>query len=123
MSLRRRPIMRAIVRHEYGSPDVLELEEIEEPKVGDHDVLVKVHAASVNASDVELLTAHPLYVRLVGFGFRKPKVLILGSDIAGRVEVVGSNSSGTEELPQPTQPPRSVSRRGRRSCVPPSGPS
>ncbi len=81
--------MRAIVRHEYGSPDVLELEEIEEPKVGDDDVLVKVHAASVNASDVELLTAHPLYVRLVGFGFRKPKVLILGSDIAGRVEAVG----------------------------------
>ncbi len=83
--------MKAIVRHEYGSPDVLALEEVEEPKVGDHDVLVNVHAASVNASDVELLTAHPLYVRLVGFGFWKPKVLILGSDIAGQVEAVGSN--------------------------------
>lgn len=83
--------MRAIVRHEYGSPDVLALKEIEKPRVGDDDVLVKVRAASVNASDVELLTAHPLYIRLAGFGFRKPNVLILGSDIAGRVEVVGSN--------------------------------
>ena len=83
--------MKAIVRHEYGSPDVLELEEIEKPKVGDDDVLVKVHAASANASDVELLTAHPLYVRLVGFGSWRPKIPILGSDIAGRVEAVGRN--------------------------------
>ena len=83
--------MKAIARQEYGSPDVLALQEIEKPSVSDDDVLVKVHAASVNASDVELLTAHPLYVRLVGFGFWKPKVLILGSDIAGRVEAVGRN--------------------------------
>ena len=82
--------MKAIVRHEYGTPDVLALQDMEKPRVGDDDVLVKVHAASANASDVELLTAHPLYVRLVGFGFRKPKVLILGSDVAGRVEAVGS---------------------------------
>jgi len=96
--------MRAIVRHEYGSPDVLELEEVEKPEVGGDDVLVKVHAASVNASDVELLTAHPLYVRLVGFGFLKPKVLILGSDIAGRVEAVGSNVTQFQpgdEVPPP----------------------
>lgn len=83
--------MKAIVRYEYGSPDVLALQEIKKPNVGADDVLVKVHAASVNASDVELLRAHPLYVRLVGFGFWKPKVLILGSDIAGRVEAVGKN--------------------------------
>lgn len=81
--------MKAVVRHEYGSPDVLELEEVEKPKVGDDEVLVKVHAASLNASDVEILTARPVYVLLVGFGFWKPRVSILGSDVAGRVEAVG----------------------------------
>ncbi len=45
----------------------------------------------MNASDVEQLTAHPIYVRLVGFGFWKPKIPVLGSDIAGWVEAVGSN--------------------------------
>ena len=83
--------MKAVVRHEYGSPDVLELAEVEESQVGDDDILVEVRAASVNASDLELLTAHPLYVRLVGFGFLRPKVRILGSDVAGRVAAIGSS--------------------------------
>ncbi len=81
--------MKALVRQRYGSPDVLELAEIDRPELGDDQLLVKVHAASLNASDVEILTARPAYVRLVGFGFRRPKVRILGSDVAGRVEAVG----------------------------------
>ena len=83
--------MKAIVRHRYGSPDVLTLEEIPTPTPGDHDVLVKVQAVALNASDWEILRANPLYIRLVGFGFRQPKHTILGSDIAGRVEAVGRN--------------------------------
>jgi NADPH:quinone reductase-like Zn-dependent oxidoreductase len=81
--------MKAITRREYGSPEVLGLEEVARPEVGDDEVLVEVRAASVNASDVENLVGKPAYVRLVGFGFWKPKVRILGSDVAGRVSAVG----------------------------------
>ncbi|GMQ85971.1 MAG: NAD(P)-dependent alcohol dehydrogenase [Acidimicrobiia bacterium] len=83
--------MKAIVYRQYGSPDVLELQDVEKPVVGDDGVLIRVHAASVNRSDWETLTAHPVYVRLGGAGFLKPKRTILGSDIAGRVEAVGDN--------------------------------
>ncbi|MEE9534435.1 MAG: NAD(P)-dependent alcohol dehydrogenase, partial [Acidimicrobiia bacterium] len=83
--------VKAVVRHVYGSPDVLQLQEVERPVMGDDDVLVEILAASVNASDWEHLIADPVYVRLVGFGLRKPKHKILGSDIAGRVEAVGKN--------------------------------
>ncbi|MFC1524590.1 NAD(P)-dependent alcohol dehydrogenase [Thermodesulfobacteriota bacterium] len=81
--------MQAIVYHRYGSPDVLRLEEVEKPTPGDNEVLVKVQAVSVNASDWEFLTGSPLYVRM--WGLFKPKHRILGSDIAGRVETVGKN--------------------------------
>ncbi len=81
--------MKAVVYEKYGAPDVLELKEVAKPTPQDDEVLVKVHAASVNASDWEMLRAKPLYVRLSGFGFLKPKNRILGSDIAGRVEAVG----------------------------------
>lgn len=81
--------MRAVVRQEYGSPEVLELAEVERPRVGYDDVLVRVRAVSANASDIEMLTAKPVYVRLVGFGLWKPAIRILGSDVAGRVEAVG----------------------------------
>ncbi len=83
--------MKAIVRDRYGSPDVLRLEEIEKPTCGEKALLVKVHASSVSASDWEGLTGVPLYVRLIGFGLRTPKIKILGSDFAGRVETVGKN--------------------------------
>ena len=82
--------MKAIIRHQYGSPDVLRLEEIQKPTAGDDEVLVKVHAASVSSSDWELLRGTPYYVRPL-FGLLKPKCKILGSDIAGRVEAVGRN--------------------------------
>ncbi len=83
--------MKAIVYHNYGSPDVLKLEEVEKPTPQDNEVLVKVHAASVNAADWHILRGKPFLVRLMGFGLLKPKHKILGSDIAGRVEAVGRN--------------------------------
>ena len=83
--------MKAIVRDRYGSPDVLRLEEIEKPTCGENALLVRVHASSVSASDWEGLTGAPLYVRLIGSGLRKPRIKILGSDFAGRVEAVGRN--------------------------------
>ena len=83
--------MRAIVYHTYGSPDVLKLEEVQKPVPQDDEVLVQVHATSVNAGDWHLLRAKPFLMRFMGFGLLKPKHTILGSDIAGRVEVVGRN--------------------------------
>src|SRR6266487_2185951 len=82
--------MRAIVYHTYGSPDVLELEEVEKPAPQDDEVLVKVYAASVNALDWHLLRADPFLARL-NMGLLKPKHQILGADVAGRVEAVGGN--------------------------------
>jgi NADPH:quinone reductase-like Zn-dependent oxidoreductase len=80
--------MRAIVYRTYGSPDVLELKEVEKPTPRDDEVLVKVYAASVNALDWHLLSADIFLVRL-NSGLLKPKHQILGADVAGRVEAVG----------------------------------
>ncbi|MCH8021957.1 NAD(P)-dependent alcohol dehydrogenase, partial [candidate division KSB1 bacterium] len=82
--------MKAMVYHKYGSPDVLELQEVERPTPKDNEVLVKVHAASVNSWDWDLLRGKPFVNRLL-FGLLKPKIKILGGDIAGRVEAVGRN--------------------------------
>ena len=82
--------MKAIVYKEYGSPDVLVLKDVEKPTPKDDEVLIKVHAASVNSGDLHLLRADPFLVRLSS-GLLKPKNKILGADIAGRVEAVGSN--------------------------------
>ena len=81
--------MKAIVYEKYGSPDVLVLKEVNQPMPTDDEVLIKVQATSLNASDLEFLTAHPAYVRM--WGLFKPKYKILGSDIAGVVETVGAN--------------------------------
>ena len=83
--------MKAIVYHKYGSPEVLQLKEVEKPTPKDDEVLVKVHAASLNAADWHLLRGKPFLVRLMGFGLLKPKNKILGADMAGRVEAVGRN--------------------------------
>src|SRR5438445_11495211 len=83
--------MKAMVYHTYGSPDVLKLEEVQKPVPQDDEVLVQVHATSVNAGDWHLLRAKPFLMRLMGYGLLKPKHTILGSDIAGRVEAVGRN--------------------------------
>ncbi len=83
--------MKAIVRTKYGPPDVLRLQEIEKPTPQDNQVLIKVHAASVNALDWHLLTADIFLVRLMSGGLFKPRNTILGADIAGRVEAIGRN--------------------------------
>ncbi|MFA9406889.1 MAG: NAD(P)-dependent alcohol dehydrogenase [Anaerolineales bacterium] len=82
--------MRAMVYEEYGSPDVLELREIEKPTPKEDEVLIKVQAASVNAMDYRFLTGTPLLARLMA-GLFKPKHKVLGLDVAGRVEAVGVN--------------------------------
>ena len=81
--------MKAIVYTKYGPPDVLRLKEVERPTPTDDEVLIKVQAVSVNRSDWEILTGTPLYAR-VG-GLLRPRHQILGSDIAGRVEMAGRN--------------------------------
>ena len=83
--------MRAVAYTEFGSPDVLRLTEVERPTPGDDEVLVRVHAASVNFSDPAFTRGEPFAVRLMGAGLFRPKNGILGADIAGRVEVVGRN--------------------------------
>jgi NADPH:quinone reductase-like Zn-dependent oxidoreductase len=83
--------MKAVVYKKYGSPDVLQIEEIEKPAPDENQVLVKVHAASVNAYDWHFLTADIFLIRLMGGGLLKPKNTRLGADIAGRVEAVGRN--------------------------------
>ena len=80
--------MKAIVRDEYGSPDVLELREIDQPVPGDDEVLVEVHAASVNTADLDYLRGRPAAAR-VASGLRRPRSVRIGLDVAGRVEAVG----------------------------------
>ena len=83
--------MKAIVYHNYGSPDRLKLAEVEKPIPTDDEILIKIHAVSVNRSDWEGLTGKPLYARIRGL--LRPRHAILGSDIAGRVETAGKNIS------------------------------
>jgi NADPH:quinone reductase-like Zn-dependent oxidoreductase len=82
--------MRAIVHNTYGSPDVLELQEIDKPDVADDEVLVRVRAASVNPADWYVVTGTP-YVGRPSMGLRKPKSTRTGVDFAGTVEAVGRN--------------------------------
>jgi NADPH:quinone reductase-like Zn-dependent oxidoreductase len=81
--------MKAIIYHKYGTPDVLELKETDKPVPDVNEVLIKVHAASINDWDWGLL--HGDFINRILNGLRKPKRKILGSDIAGRVEAVGDN--------------------------------
>ena len=82
--------MKAVVYRHYGSPDVLGVEDVEKPVPNDDQLLVKVHAVSVNRSDWEGLVGEPLYARIGGL--RNPSNTILGSDIAGTVEWVGKDN-------------------------------
>ncbi|MCG8571989.1 MAG: NAD(P)-dependent alcohol dehydrogenase [Spirochaetes bacterium] len=81
--------MKAMIYERYGSPEVLQLKEIDQPKPKENEVLIKVHAVSLNFSDNAMLTGVPFLIRLFN-GFKKPKNPILGADIAGTVEAVGS---------------------------------
>jgi len=77
--------MKAIVYTEFGPPDVLQVKEVEKPVPQDNDVLVEVHASSLNAADLDFLRGKMQFSR-------KPRYKILGSDIAGRIEAVGRNA-------------------------------
>jgi NADPH:quinone reductase-like Zn-dependent oxidoreductase len=83
--------MKAIVYAQYGPPEILQLKDIEKPAPGENEVLIQIHAASVNAYDWHFLTADIFLLRLMGAGLFKPKRTRLGADIAGRVEAVGRN--------------------------------
>jgi NADPH:quinone reductase-like Zn-dependent oxidoreductase len=81
--------MQAIVYTSYGPPEVLQLKEVEKPVPEDHQLLIRVHAASANTLDLTM--RGPFLARIITGGFRKPKNQRLGVDLAGRVEAVGSN--------------------------------
>jgi len=82
--------MKAMVYHQYGSPDVLQLQEVEKPVPQGDEVLVAVAAAAVNWLDWHFLTGKPLMTRMMA-GFFSPKNHVLGIDMSGRVEAVGAN--------------------------------
>ena len=85
--------MKTIVQDEYGSPDVLELKDIDIPEIEDDEVLVRVHAAGVDRGVWHLMTGLPYLMRIGGYGLRAPKNPVLGMDVAGVVEAVGKNVS------------------------------
>jgi NADPH:quinone reductase-like Zn-dependent oxidoreductase len=84
--------MKAMVLDRYGSPDLHHLADVAKPVPNDNDLLVKVHASSVNASDWHFQRGKPILVRLQ-FGLFRPKIHVLGYDMAGTVEQVGGNVS------------------------------
>jgi NADPH:quinone reductase-like Zn-dependent oxidoreductase len=86
--------MKAVIQSGYGGPEILELQDVERPQVGDGEVLVRVHAASIHVGDWIMMTGKP-YVMRMATGLRKPKNPIPGTDIAGTVEAVGT---GVERL-------------------------
>ena len=86
--------MKAIVQDRYGSPDVLQLREIDPPAVGEDEVLVRVRAAGVDQGVWHLMAGLPYLVRIAGVGLRAPKNPVRGVDVAGRVEAVGQNVTG-----------------------------
>ena len=80
--------MKAIVYDKYGPPEVLHVKEVEKPVPRDNEVLIKVHASSINSWDGDILKGIPLANRFQ-FGLFKPKKKVLGFDVAGQVEKVG----------------------------------
>jgi len=84
--------MKAITQEEYGKPgDVLRLQDIEKPTIGDDDVLVRVQATGIHIGDWLVMTGLPYLIRLMGYGFRRPKATVPGTEFAGLVEAVGKN--------------------------------
>src|ERR671921_660621 len=85
--------MKAIVQDEYGSPDVLELRDIDIPEIKDDEVLLRVRAAGVGRDVWHVMAGLPYPIRLAGYGLRVPNNPVLGSDVAGVVETVGKDVS------------------------------
>ncbi|MET1010742.1 MAG: NAD(P)-dependent alcohol dehydrogenase, partial [Actinomycetota bacterium] len=85
--------MKAIVQDRYGSADVLEFRDIEQPPIGENDVLVAVKAAGCGPDVWHLMTGMPYMARLA-IGLREPKAKVLGWDVAGTVQAVGANVTG-----------------------------
>jgi len=83
--------MKAVVQDNYGSPDDLELRDIDKPVVKDDEVLIRVHAASVNAADWHYMRGMP-YIARLSLGLRKPKSKVRGRDVAGQVEAIGKDA-------------------------------
>lgn len=83
--------MKAMTQDRYGSADVLALNDITMPVAGDDEVLIRVRAAGVGPDVWHLMTGQPYFVRVMGFGLRKPKARVVGRDAAGSVEAVGRN--------------------------------
>jgi|SRR5665648_970954 len=83
--------MKAMIYKKYGQENELKLIETDSPTPKDHEVLIKVHAVSLNRVDVILLTGKPFFIRLAGCGLLKPKHSVLGADVSGVVEIVGKN--------------------------------
>src|SRR5688572_14265516 len=82
--------MKAAVRTKYGLPGDLQIKELDKPIPADNELLIRVHATTVNRSDCHVLSGKPLFMHLFT-GFFKPKEAIIGSDFTGEVEAVGSN--------------------------------
>lgn len=83
--------MRAVFRSAYGTADVLELKDVAKPPVGDEEVLIRVRAAGVDRGVWHVMTGLPYPIRLAGFGLRAPKNPVIGTDVAGVVEISGDN--------------------------------
>src|SRR5215212_1410956 len=83
--------MKAIFRDEYGSPDVLQLRDLDKPEIGDDEVLLRVHAAGVGRDVWHVMAGLPYPIRLAGYGLRAPKNPVIGSDVAGVVEAIGKD--------------------------------
>jgi len=91
-AIRHGTTMNAIVQHEYGTvpDDVLRLQEVDTPTIGDDEVLVQVRAAGMDRGTWHLMTGQPYLMRVMGFGFRRPKNPVSGLDVAGVVVAVGA---------------------------------
>src|SRR5690242_8542859 len=83
--------MKAMLQDVYGGPEVVHLGDVEKPAVASGEALVRVRAAGVDRGTAHLMRGEPYLMRVIGFGFRGPKNRVLGRDLAGTVEQVGSD--------------------------------